>query len=148
MRGTKTCVQCMLCEVMHAKSTSSTSIEYCKQQYCTMLVIGWLTADVTLSQKHLGVNLVEFSIAHISCSVSYIELKIGTNDEEDITQQIITLRISMLGIFWALVVKYSCCSIILSYLRPSTCCALYTDVFLVREKFGLFSLCLSTAKPY
>ena len=91
MRGKKTCIQCMLCEVMHAKSTSSTSIEYCKQQYCT--------AYVTISQKHLGVKLVEFSIAHISCSVSYIELKLGTNDEEGITQQIITLCISMLGVF-------------------------------------------------
>ena len=43
-------------------------------------------------------KLVEYSIAHISCSVSCIELKLGTNDEEDITQQIIILCISMLGI--------------------------------------------------
>ena len=130
---------------MHVISASSTSIEYYKQQYWTMF-IGWLTADVTITQKHLGAKLVEFSIAHISCSVSCIELKLGTNDE-GITQQIISLCISMLGIFWALVVKYSCCSIIQSYLRPSTCCSLYTDQFSVREKFGLFSLCLSTAKP-
>ena len=45
------------------------------------------------------VKLVEFSIAHISCSVSCIGLKLGTNDAEGITQQIITFRISMLGIF-------------------------------------------------
>ena len=30
-------------------------------------------------------KLVEFSIAHISCSVSCIELKLGTNNEEGIT---------------------------------------------------------------
>ena len=49
---------------------------------------------------HKGVMLFEFSIAHISCSVSCkFELKLGTNDEEGITQQIITLCISMLGIF-------------------------------------------------
>ena len=35
-----------VCEVMHAMSTSITSIEYYKQQYCT-LFIGLLTADVT-----------------------------------------------------------------------------------------------------
>ena len=39
-------------------STSSTSIEYYKQQYCT-LFIGLLTADVTVSQGHLGVKLVK-----------------------------------------------------------------------------------------
>ena len=44
---------CYVCEVMHAMSTSSTSIEYYKQQYCT-LFIGLLTADVdvTVSQGH------------------------------------------------------------------------------------------------
>ena len=71
---------CYMCEVMHAISASSTSIEYYKQQYYTMF-IGWLTADVTISQKHLGAKLVEFSIAHSSCSVSSIELRHGTNDE-------------------------------------------------------------------
>ena len=39
-------------------------------------------------------SLVEFSIAHISCSVSCVELTLGTNDEEGITQQIVTLCIS------------------------------------------------------
>ena len=53
-----------------------------------------------ISQKHLGVKLVEFFIAHISCSVSCIELKFGTIDEEGITQQIVTLCISVLGIFF------------------------------------------------
>ena len=48
--------------------------------------------NVTISQGHLGVKLVEFSIAHISCSVSCIELKLGTNDEEGIAQQIIALN--------------------------------------------------------
>ena len=41
--------------------------------------------------------LVEFSIAHISCIVSCIELKLGTNDEEDITQLIVPLCLSMVG---------------------------------------------------
>ena len=36
---------CYVCEVMHAMSTSSTSIEYYRQQYCT-LFIGLVTADV------------------------------------------------------------------------------------------------------
>ena len=54
-------------------------------------------ADVTVSQGHLGVKKVEFSVAHISCSISCIELKLVTNDEKDITQQIKTLCISMLG---------------------------------------------------
>ena len=45
---------CFMCEVMHAMSTSSTSIEYYKQQDCTLL-IGWLSADVTISKGHLGV---------------------------------------------------------------------------------------------
>ena len=85
-----------VCEVMHAMSTSNISIEYYKQQYCT-LFIDRLTADVTVSQGQ-GVKLVEFSIAHISCSVSCIELRLGTNDEEGITQQIIKLCIAMLGI--------------------------------------------------
>ena len=86
------------CYVMRAMSTSSTSIEYYKQKYCT-LFIGWLTADVTKSECHLGVMLVEFSIAHISCSVSCIELKLGTNDEEGVTQQIIPLSTSVLESF-------------------------------------------------
>ena len=47
--------------------------------------------------------LVEFSIAHISCSVSCTELKLGINDEEGITQQIITLCISVLEFFKRLV---------------------------------------------
>ena len=38
-------------EMMHAMSTTCTSIEYYKQQYCT-LFIGLLTADVTVSQGH------------------------------------------------------------------------------------------------
>ena len=54
---------CYVCEVMHAMSTSSTSIVYYKQQYCT-LFIGLLTADVTISQGQLGVKVVEFSIAN------------------------------------------------------------------------------------
>ena len=57
--------ECHVFEVMHAMSTSSTSIEYYKKQYCT-LFIGLLTADVTISQGHLGFKLVEFSIGHIS----------------------------------------------------------------------------------
>ena len=52
---------CYVCE-LHAMSTSSTSIEYYKQQYCTSF-IGCL--------GHLAVKLVELSIAHISCSVVY-----------------------------------------------------------------------------
>ena len=47
----------------------------------------------------LCVKLVEFSITHISCIISCIELKLGTNDEEGITEQIITYCISMLGTF-------------------------------------------------
>ena len=78
---------------------SSTYIEYYEQQYCRTLFIGLFSADVTISQGHLGAKLVEFSIAHIYCSVSCIELKLGLHDEEDITQQIITLYISLLGIF-------------------------------------------------
>ena len=77
---------CYKCEVMYAMSTSLAVHTYYKQQYST-LFIGWLTADVTISQGHLGVKQVEFSIAHISCSVWCIELKLGTNDEEGITQQ-------------------------------------------------------------
>ena len=50
---------------MHATSTSGTSIEYYIQQYRTFF-IGLLTADVTISQGHLGVKLVEFSIFLIS----------------------------------------------------------------------------------
>ena len=42
-------------------STSNTSIEYYKQQYCT-LFIGLLTADVTISQGNLVVKLVKFSV--------------------------------------------------------------------------------------
>ena len=57
--------ECHVCEVMHAMSTSSTSIECYKQQYCA-LFIGLLTADVTIFQGHLSVKLVEFSIGHIS----------------------------------------------------------------------------------
>ena len=40
-------------------------------------------------------------IAPISCGVSCIDLELGTNDEEDITQQIILLciSISMLELF-------------------------------------------------
>ena len=71
------------------------------EQYCTLFT-GLLTAAVTIPQGHLvnlGFKLVEFSIAHISWSVSCIELELGTYDEEGITQQIITLFISMLGIF-------------------------------------------------
>ena len=68
------------------------------EQYCTLFT-GLLTADMTIPQGHLGFKLVEFSIAHISWSVSCIELELGTYDEEGITQQIITLFISMLGIF-------------------------------------------------
>ena len=49
---------------MHAMSAIGTSIEYYMQQYRT-LFIGSLTADVTMSQGHLGVKLVEFSIFHI-----------------------------------------------------------------------------------
>ena len=60
-----------------------TSIEYYEQQYCTFF-IDLLSADVTISQGHLGVKLVEFSIAHISCSESCIELKLGTNDDQHI----------------------------------------------------------------
>ena len=61
-----------------------------------------LTADVTIPNHIrglLGVKLVEFSIAHISSSVSCIELKLDTDDEEGITKQIINLCISALGIF-------------------------------------------------
>ena len=50
---------CYVCEVMHAMSTSSTAIKYYEQQYCTLFV-GLLTADVTISQGHLGVRLVNF----------------------------------------------------------------------------------------
>ena len=89
--------ECYMCEAMHAISTSSTSNEYYKQQYCTMF-IGCFFADVTISQKHLAAKQVEFSIAHISCSASCIELKLGTN-YEGITQQSISLCIPMLGIF-------------------------------------------------
>ena len=39
----------------------------------------------------LCVKLVEFSITHISCIISCIELKLGTNDEEGITEQIIII---------------------------------------------------------
>ena len=66
-------------------SISSTSIEYNKQQHCTSF-IGLLTADATISQGYLGVKLVEFSIGHISWSVSPIELKFGTNNEEGVTK--------------------------------------------------------------
>ena len=64
--------------------------------------MGLLTADVTMpkiSQGHIGVKLVAFSIAHIFSSVSGIELKLDTLDEEGITKQIIALCISVLGIF-------------------------------------------------
>ena len=44
---------CYVCQVMHAMSTSSTSIEYYEQQYWT-LFIGLLTADVIISQGQLG----------------------------------------------------------------------------------------------
>ena len=52
---------CYVCDVMHVMSTSSTSIEHYRQRYCTLL-IGFVTADVTISQGHLGVKLVEFSL--------------------------------------------------------------------------------------
>ena len=42
---------------------------------------------------------VELSIALISCSVSCIELKLGTNDADSITQQTVTRCISMLENF-------------------------------------------------
>ena len=45
-------------------------IEYKKQQYYTF-IIGWLSAHVTIYQGHCGVKLVQFSITHISCSVSW-----------------------------------------------------------------------------
>ena len=92
--------ECYVCEVIHAMFTSSTSIEYYNQQYC-ILFIGWLSTDVTISQGnfHVGVKLVEFPIAHISWSVSCIELKLGTNGEEIITKQIITYCIEMLRNF-------------------------------------------------
>ena len=47
------------------------------EQYCTLFT-GLLTADMTIPQGHLGFKLVEFSIAHISWSVSCIELELGT----------------------------------------------------------------------
>ena len=75
-----------VCEMMHAMST--TSIEYYKQQYYTLL-IGLLTADVTVSQGHLR---VKHFLLPISPEVYHVlELKLGTNNEEGITQQIITL---------------------------------------------------------
>ena len=93
------CVWSDACNVHKANIARSTYIESYKQQHCT-LFIGCLSVDVTISQGHLGGWLVEFSIAHISSSsVPCIESKLGTNDQEDITQQIIALCISMLGIF-------------------------------------------------
>ena len=44
----------------------------------------------------------------ILCSVSCIELKLVTNDEEGITQQIITLCISKLGIFFKFAALINC----------------------------------------
>ena len=43
-------------------SSSSTYIQCYKQKYCT-LFNGWLFADVTISQGHLGVKLVEFLLS-------------------------------------------------------------------------------------
>ena len=41
---------------------------------------------VTVGRSDLGVKLVEFSIAHISCSVLYVlSWNFGTNDEEGFT---------------------------------------------------------------
>ena len=59
-----------MCEVLHAISTSSASIEYYNQQYCT-LFIGLLTADVTIPQEHLGVKLVEYPMP-ISSAVYHV----------------------------------------------------------------------------
>ena len=60
---------CYVCEVKHPISTGTTANEYHKQHYST-LFIGLLTADVTISQGHLGVKRVEFSVVHITCSGS------------------------------------------------------------------------------
>ena len=62
---------------------------------------GYEKIEVELSSTSGGVFITKWSraplshctnvplIAHISCSVSCIELKLGTNDDEGITQQII-----------------------------------------------------------
>ena len=87
---------------MHTMSTRSASIEYYKQQYCTLFNNSVLTADLPVSQGHSGVKLVQFHIAHISLmyhGLSCIELKLGTTDDEGITQQTKTLCSSVLGIF-------------------------------------------------
>ena len=63
------------------------------------LLIADLTMPNHIPRTFLGVKLVEFSIAHISSSVSCTELKLGTDDEEGITKQILSLCISVLGIF-------------------------------------------------
>ena len=74
---------CYVCEVMHAMSTSTVHP----------------LNTINNNTAHVGVKLFEFSIAHISCCVTCIELKLGTDDEEGITKQIRTLCISVLGIF-------------------------------------------------
>ena len=92
----KRCMQCPLAQYIHW--ILYTTIMH----FIYWVITCWCNHIPRGSHGHLGVKLVEFSIAHIFWSASCIELKLGTNDVEGITQQIITRcrPISMLGIFY------------------------------------------------
>ena len=79
-------------------STSNTSMKYYWQQYCT-LFIGLLTADVTVSQGHLGVKLVKFSVLvcpYILPGTDWLVSLLGHQD----TDSYILVKLKTLTLCW------------------------------------------------